>query len=465
MPDYATEHPLKRQDLAKRTLVATSISHVVVILDTSVVNVALKDISAGLDVDMASLHWVVNSYFIVFASFLMSGGALGDVLGARRTYLIGLAVFTVTSLMCGLASSIPVLIVGRALQGIGAAFIVPCALSLITRVNQDDASRARAIALWSSWGAAALVLGPLVGGLLLAAFDWRSIFIINVPIGVLGLWLALRVEDGFDDHRRRRKFDLPGQTTAAITCIGFVMAISEASSGGLGSRWLLLWIAMSFAAGVSFILIERNRRAPMLPLSLFSSFSFSCLCVTVLDWGAVFLGTLFALNLYFLQAIGLTPLQTGFALLPLALMVAVGNFASAGLVRKLSSWGLIVLGAAIRFAGCAGLTVVTPEIPYPITAIFLMLIGLGTGIGAPIASALLLSMVEKPYAGAISGLSRAIGQLGGAIGVAGVGGLLAQAGNISDGFRLSAAISMMMTGALVPALWYLWRFKQTRARR
>jgi len=163
-------------------LLATSISYVLVILDTSIVNVALERISRGLATDMTGLQWIVTAYVVVFGSLVLSGGALGDTYGARKIYMIGLVLFAVASLISGCAPSISVLIAGRILQGIGAALLVPCALSLITHAYPDNTARAKAIASWASWGAAAQVLGPLVGGLLLAVFDWRSIFLVNVPI-------------------------------------------------------------------------------------------------------------------------------------------------------------------------------------------------------------------------------------------------------------------------------------------
>ncbi len=195
----------------RMTLLATSISFVLVILDTSIVNVALESISRGLATDVTGLQWIATAYIVAFASLLLSGGALGDVFGARRIYMIGLVLFGVASLISGSASSMSTLIAGRVLQGIGAALLVPCALSLLTRAYPDDTARAKAIASWAAWGGAAQVLGPLVGGLLLAVFDWRSIFLVNVPICVVGMWLTRRI-DGHTRAHGGRRLDLPGSS-------------------------------------------------------------------------------------------------------------------------------------------------------------------------------------------------------------------------------------------------------------
>jgi DHA2 family methylenomycin A resistance protein-like MFS transporter len=164
------------KDNQRITLLATSISYVLVILDTSIVNVALESISQGLATNVTGLQWIATAYIVAFASLLLTGGGLGDIFAARSIYIIGLVLFTIGSLISGCASSMSTLIAGRMLQGIGAALLVPCALSLLTHAYPDDTARAKAIASWAAWGGAAQVLGPLAGELLLTVFDWRSIF-------------------------------------------------------------------------------------------------------------------------------------------------------------------------------------------------------------------------------------------------------------------------------------------------
>lgn len=169
--------------IKRRVLVATSFSYIVVVLDTTIVNVALERISSALFTDIAGLQWVVNAYTLAFASLLLTGGTLGDRWGARNVYLAGLAVFTLASGFCGIAASLAVLIAARVLQGIGAAMLAPCSLTLLNNAYPDAGERASAIGVWAACGGAALAAGPLVGGILIHLFGWRSIFLVNIPLG------------------------------------------------------------------------------------------------------------------------------------------------------------------------------------------------------------------------------------------------------------------------------------------
>jgi DHA2 family methylenomycin A resistance protein-like MFS transporter len=253
----------------RMTLLATSISYVLVILDTSIVNVALENISRDLGTDVTGLQWIVAAYVIIFASLVLSGGALGDTFGARKIYMIGLVLFTMASLISGCAPSLSVLIAGRILQGVGASLLVPCALSLIAHAYLDNIARAKAIASWASWGGVALVLGPLVGGLLLSVFDWRSIFFLNVPICLGGIWLTLKIDGQTGDHGSRR-LDLPGQLSAAFAMILLIATLIEGREFGWSNGWLLAAIALSVLSALSFVIIERKSKSPMLPVFLFS---------------------------------------------------------------------------------------------------------------------------------------------------------------------------------------------------
>jgi DHA2 family methylenomycin A resistance protein-like MFS transporter len=440
----------------RMTLLATSTSFVLVILDTSIVNVALESISQGLATDVTGLQWIATAYIVAFASLLQSGGALGDIFGARKIYMIGLVLFSIASLISGCASSMSTLIAGRILQGIGAALLVPCALSLLTHAFPDDTARAKAIASWAAWGGAAQVLGPLVGGLLLAVFDWRSIFLVNVPICVVGMWLTLRIDRHISDHGGRR-LDLPGQLSAALAMILLNAALIEGAGVGWGNSWILAALVLSALSTVSFVIIERKSISPILPLSLFSNPVFSWICVTVLISSATFFGMLFVLSLYFLQSAGYTPLQTGLAMLPFALLATAGNLASARLADRISPMSLMLVGSAVRLIGFAGLAFGGADIFYPLMALELILMGFGSGLGNPMTISVLISTVDKKYSGVASGISRATGQLGSAIGVAIFGAFLADTHHNPDGTRLAASISTASTALVTLVIWHLWR--------
>jgi DHA2 family methylenomycin A resistance protein-like MFS transporter len=446
----------------RTTLLATSISFVLVILDTSIVNVALESISRGLATDVTGLQWIATAYIVAFGSLLLSGGALGDIFGARRIYMIGLVLFNVASLISGCASSMSTLIAGRILQGIGAALLVPCALSLLTHAYPDDTSRAKAIASWAAWGGAAQVLGPLVGGLLLAVFDWRSIFLVNVPICGVGMWLTLRIDGHIRDHGSRR-LDLAGQLSAALAMVLLNAALIEGARVGWDNRWILTALMCSALSTLAFVVIERRSRAPILPLSLFSDPVFSWICFTVLLSSATFFGMLFVLSLYFLQRAGFTPLQTGPAMLPFALLATAGNLASARLADRIGPMSLMLVGSAVRLIGFAGLAVWGADVFYPLMALELSLMGFGSGLGNPMTISVLISTVDRKYSGVASGISRATGQLGSAIGVAIFGAFLADPRYISGGTRLAAGISTASTALVTLVIWHVWRQRDRTA--
>jgi DHA2 family methylenomycin A resistance protein-like MFS transporter len=438
------------------TLLATSVSYVLVILDTSIVNVALDSISTDLGTDVSGLQWIVTAYVVVFASLVLSGGALGDIYGARKIYMIGLVLFTIASLVSGCAPSLSILIVGRILQGVGAALLVPCALSLLTHAYPDKIARAKAIGSWASWGGVAQVLGPLAGGLLLSVYDWRSIFFVNVPICLGGIWLTLKIEDQTGDHESRR-LDLPGQLSGAFAMIPLIAALIEARELGWNNRWVLAAIALSVLSALPFVIIERKSKSPMLPLSLFSNPIFSWISFTVLSGAAAFFGMLFVLNLYFLQGAGYTPLQTGVAMLPLALLATTGNLASARIAHIVPPMNLMLAGAVVQPIGFAGITLAITSFSYPLIALTLLLVGFGAGLRAPMATAVILATVDKKYSGITSGVSTATGQLGASLGVAIFGALLADAHRIADGTRTAATFSAILVALNILIIWHLWR--------
>lgn len=426
------------------------------ILDTSIVNVALENMSSDLGTDVTGLQWVVTAYVVLFASLVLSGGALGDIFGARKIYMIGLVLFTAASMISGCAPSLSVLIAGRILQGVGASLLVPGALSLIRHAYPDDTARAKAIATWASAGGVAQVLGPLIGGLLLAVFDWRSIFFVNVPICLGGIWLTLKIGSQAGDHGSRR-LDLPGQLCAAFAIILLIAALIEGREFGWSNSWILATFALSVLSALSFVTIERKSKSPMLPLFLFSSPVLSWVSFTVLLGSAAFFGMLFVLNLYFLQGAGYTPFQTGIAMLPLALFATTGNLTSARLAHRINPMSLMLAGAAFRLIGFAGIALASTGFSYPLIALPLLLIGLGGGLSNPMAISVMLSTVDKKYSGITSGVSTATGQLGASIGVAIFGAFLADPHRIADGTRIAAVISTVSTALIILIIWHLWR--------
>ena len=246
-------------------LLATSLGFAVVQLDVSVVNVAIQPIGAELGGSVSGLQWVVNAYTVAFAALILSAGALGDRIGARRVFLAGFGLFTVASAACGLAPTLPALIAARAVQGSGAAVLVPCSLSLLSHAYPDPAGRARAVGLWAAGAAAALSAGPLVGGLLTAALGWRSVFFVNAPVGLAGMWLTARYA-AETTRSRTRRVDLAGQAAAVVALVALAVAVVDGGRDGFGARPVLLGLGLAALAAVAFVLVEARRAGPMLPL-------------------------------------------------------------------------------------------------------------------------------------------------------------------------------------------------------
>src|SRR5205809_2631629 len=294
------------------TLAAMSRVYGVVQLDVTIVNTALHAIGSSLGGGVAALQWVVTAYTIAFAAFILTAGALGDRVGAKRIFIGGFALFTLASLACALAPSAMVLIAARSVQGLAAAILVPNSLALLSHAYADEKARGRAVGIWAAGASVALTAGPFVGGALITLVGWRSIFLVNLPIGLAGLWLAWRFA-GETTRSPGREIDLPGQITA-IAALGFLAgAIIEGGSLGWRNPFVIAGFA-AFAISAA-LLLWREARAPqpMLPLSLFRHRMFALTSLIGLLVNVAIYGLIFVLSLYFQQVNGLSPFATGLA--------------------------------------------------------------------------------------------------------------------------------------------------------
>ncbi|CAN7208905.1 MFS transporter [Caballeronia sp. LjRoot29] len=448
MPDIRTHQ--------RRVLAATSISYIVVILDTSIVNVALGSIADALATNTAGLQWVVNAYTLTFASLLLTGGTLGDRFGAKHVYFAGLAVFTLASALCGVAANLAALTGARVLQGIGASMLVPCSLMLINRAYAEPGERGRAIGLWAACGGAAMAGGPLIGGILIHAFGWRSIFLANLPIGLIGLWLTSRVAstEPADDARVKRHLDLAGQATAIVALGVLIAVLIEGRSLGWRSPWIVGGITLGVLATGSFFKIESRRSRPMLPLSLFSNRIFSSAAFVSMVSAMTFYGLIFTLSLYFQQVRAYSPLLTGLAFLPLTALVMAGSMSAARFVRMAGPRRPICVALGIYTIGFLALLMSTDTSPYWLIALPMPAIGFSAGLITPMATRSLMDTVDKNRAGIAAGVLNSARQTGAALGVAVFGAMLDAPDQFERGMHtamlLAAAISL--TAALV---WWL----------
>ncbi|WP_126501738.1 MFS transporter [Serratia quinivorans] len=430
----------------KSVLMATSLSYVIVILDTSIVNVALPSIAGELGAGVSGLQWVVNAYTLAFASLLLSGGALGDRLGATRLYLGGLAVFASASVICGLAETLPVLVAARVCQGVGAALLVPSSLMLLNAAFGDARQRAGAIGVWAGCGGVAMAAGPLVGGLLIELWGWRSLFWINLPVIVLGIGLTLRIE-----IRRPvpalRQMDYAGQGAVILALASSVWVLIEGTRLGWCSGWILGGMAIAALSWWRFVVIERRHLQPMLPLTLFRCPLFSASALVSLVSALVFYGAFFLLSLYFQRVRGWTPLQSGLAFLPLTVMVTLGSFISGRLVRAWGAGRVVYCSLLLYALGFVGLLALVESPPYWRIALSFPLLGLAAGIITPAATSALMNDVANERAGIAAGVLNAARQSGSAFGVAIFGALmstsLSQAGGIQTAVYGAIGLSLL----------------------
>ena len=280
------------------TLGAMCFALFMAMLDNTVVNVALPSIQRHLGSGVSGLQWIIDAYTLVFASLMLSGGTLGDIFGRKRFFLIGLSVFTAGSLLCGVAPSLAILIAGRAVQGLGAAALMPGTLSILTNTFHDPRERAQAIGLWAGVSGLALALGPLVGGTLIDRFGWQSVFFLNVPIGVIALVVAL-LAVAESKNPEGRRLDLPGQALAIVALGSLTYALIEANNYGWTSTTILALFVTAAVAGAAFLWVEARSSSPMLQLKFFRNptFAAAAACAGIISFGMF--GMFFFMTLFF----------------------------------------------------------------------------------------------------------------------------------------------------------------------
>lgn len=447
-------------EIQKRILTATSLSYVIVILDTSIVNVALEPIASSLGSDTSSLQWIVNAYTLTFASLLLSGGILGDRVGAKTIYLAGLLIFACGSALCGISHALQMLIAARILQGVGAALLVPCSLTLINIAFPVAQQRAAAIGMWAGCGGVAMAAGPLVGGVLIHFLGWRSIFLVNVPIALVGVWFTARIESTLP-VTAGRSLDLMGQLLAIAALGASVAILIEGAKLGWHTLVIQVGTAIAVLSWIAFIMVEAKRRQPMLPLSLFRSPLFSTSAFASMISGLVFYGLFFLLSLYFQSVRGWQPLQTGIAFLPLTVMVTIGSFFFGALNRTYGANKLVCSGFLLYALGFAGLLALANNAPYWRIALCFPAVGFGAGIITPAATAALMSAVDKTGAGLAAGVLNASRQTGSAFGVAMFGALTSMIQPFETGIRIAVYLAIGLS--LLTAL--LWGFSAIMASR
>lgn len=444
----ATDHVPGMNTLA---IIATSFGFALVQLDVSILNVALPRIGDTLGSGVSGLQWVVDAYAIVFASLLLGGGALGDCFGARRMYVCGLTLFTLASLGCSMAPGEGVLIAARVLQGAGAALLVPCSLALLTHAcGCDNAARARAISLWTAAGSVALSIGPPLGGLLVDTMGWRSIFLVNLPIGVIGIVTTSRTLA--ETPPCGGALDLKGQILSILALFGLAGAIIEAGRFGFHAPLVPAGFAIAALSSIAFLIVETRAADPMLPLGFFRNPTFSAATVVGLAINFTLYGMIFALGLYLQQTLHYTPIQAGLAFVPLPIVLGMANLAAGRVSLRFSPRVRLASGLLIAGLGYCLLGHLYNANSYVSLLPGLVLIPAGIGLAVPLMTSALLSTVPRARSGTAAGVLNTVRQAAGGIGVASFGALLAGRGVSGLDVALMLSVMILACAAIVALL-------------
>jgi DHA2 family methylenomycin A resistance protein-like MFS transporter len=430
-----------------------SLGYGVVQLDLTIVNTALNAIGTSLGGGVAELQWVVSAYTVAFAAFILTAGALGDRIGAKRIFMAGFALFTAASVGCAMAPNATILIMARCVQGLAAAILVPNSLALLSHAYADDKARGRAVGIWAAGASLALTAGPLVGGALITLIGWRSIFLVNLPVGLAGLWLTWR----FADETARspdREIDLPGQLTAIAALGGLAGAIIEGGSLGWRNQFVIAAFVAAAVFGALFVWREARASQPMLPLSLFRHRMFALTSLVGLLVNVAIYGLIFVLSLYFQQVNGLSAFATGLAFVPMMAAVLPVNLIAPDVTEAIGAPATIAAGAALSAVGCLATLGIEAGTSY--WTICPQLIAMSTGLGllVPPLTSTLLGSVEKSRSGIAAGVLNATRQTGSVLGVALFGALVAQSGSFMVGLHAALLISASVLLAAGAAIWW-----------
>ena len=400
-------------------LVIACLAQFMVVLDATIVNVALPSIQRGLHFSPANLAWVVNAYTLVFGGFLLLGGRASDLVGRKRLFMAGIALFSLASLFNGLVQSSTMLIVGRGLQGLGGALLSPAALSIITTTFTDTQERTRALGVWSAIAAGGGAVGLLLGGVLTDLASWPWIFIVNVPVGVAALLATLRFVPESRADLAHRTFDVLGAVSVTGGLVVLVFAIIKAQAWGWGSGKTIGLLAASAAILALFIAVERRSKAPLMRLSIFRVRTLAVADVVLLLVASGLFGMFFFASLYVQEILGYSPLRAGLAFLPVTAGIIIGAGIAQPLTRRVGVLRLALVGVLIAAAGLGVLTQLPVHGSYLgnlMSGLFPMSIGMGLTF-VPI-TLLATGGVEGNDAGLASGLFNTSQQVGGSLGLA-----------------------------------------------
>jgi DHA2 family methylenomycin A resistance protein-like MFS transporter len=435
------------------TLVVSCSGLFMIQLDLTIVNVALRDIQQSLGASVSGLQWVVDAYALVFAGLMLSAGDLGDLFGHRRVFLSGLGVFILGSIGCALAPRLTALIAARALQGVGSSALLPTSLAILNHAFSDTRERAGALGLWAGVSGLSLVAGPALGGFLVGALGWRSIFWINFPAGLAAVTLASwAVRESRE--ARGRNLDVPGQLLGVIFLGALLFALIEGNGLGWGSTAIVAAFFLAATGFAAFVAVERRSAAPMIELRFFKNRTFSAANLASGTMNFAMFGLLFTMSLFFQQAQGFSPIETGLRMIPLlaplTFLAPFGGRLVGAVGPRLPSGGLL-----LSALGMLVLSQIDAQTGYESIWPALLLTGLGLAPATPALVAAATGSVPSERAGMASAINNTARQGAGAFGVAILGGFLGSQTSLVSGMHLALLVGgmVLLSGGIVgPAL-------------
>jgi EmrB/QacA subfamily drug resistance transporter len=440
-------------------LVAVGLATFMTYLDNNVTNVAIPTIQRSLHLSIAGLEWVVSSYILVFAGLLLVGGRLADVYGRRRLFIVGLSVFTLASLGAGLAGSGAVLIVARLAQGLGAALMVPTTLAIIVATFDNPRERTRAVGAWAAIGALALAFGPLIGGFISQHLHWGWIFLINVPVGVITMGIALVAVRESRDTSSSRHLDVPGLAASAVALFALTYALIEGHDKGWTSLTILGALGLAALTGGAFALIESRTEHPMVALSLFRSGAFSGGIGTMMLWAFGIFGIYFFTSLYLQGVLGFSPTKAGLAFVPMALCMAVFAGVSGPVAARIGAHRTVALGLVLNAVGLFMFWMLGRNATFASLMPGFVLFGAGSGLmNVPLTNAVLGSMPAE-RSGMASALLNNSREVAGLLGITVIGAVLRSRQGVAlshgvlpapaflDGYHAGLAVTIVLVAA------------------
>jgi len=405
------------------TLAAVSFGLFMIMLDNTVVNVALPSIQRELGAGLSELQWIVTGYALAFASLMLVGGKVADAYGRRRIFVVGIVVFTFASLLCGLATSSDMLIAARILQGAGAALMNPATLSIIA-ATFPPRQRGTAIGIWAGVSGLALAIGPLVGGLITEHLDWSWIFFVNIPVGALGIVMSYLFIDESKDETHV-SLDLPGLATSAVGLFALTYALIEANTYGWTSARIVAAFALAGASLLAFVVIERRRRDPMLPLELFRSRTFTGANLVVLLVALAMFGVFFFVSLYMQNVLGYSAVQAGAAFLPMTILIILVAPIAGRTSDRTGSRGLLTVGMLLVALQLVLFSRLDADATFWNLLPALVIGGLGMALTMTPSAAAATRSVSVDKAGVGSAVLNSARQVGGTMGIAVIGAIMA----------------------------------------